>query len=348
MHMSDALLSPAVGGAMWAGTLGTIAYCSKKVRTEADDQVPPLMGVTGAFVFAAQMINFTIPGTGSSGHLAGGMLLAILLGPHAAFLVMASVLIIQALLFADGGLLALGCNIWNLGMYACFIAYPLIYAPLVRRHRTPGRILLASLASAIVALQLGAFSVVLETVVSGRSDISLGLFALLMQPIHLAIGAVEGVITAGVVNYVRKLQPEALVHTGMTRRVPGGRLKTLTLAFLFLALVTGGVFSWFASANPDGLEWALRRITGAAEIPEHTTGIGATLRALQAKLAILPDYTFKPDAPPKAEASRESLAWPHVDVGTTVAGMVGVAMMITLMFVVGVGIRALRKRAARG
>ncbi len=76
----------------------------------------PLMGVLGAFIFAAQMINFTIPGTGSSGHLGGGMILAILLGPHAAFLVMASVLTVQALFFADGGLLALGCNIWNLGV----------------------------------------------------------------------------------------------------------------------------------------------------------------------------------------------------------------------------------------
>src|SRR5512143_3473726 len=107
MHMVDALLSPAVGGAMGAVTAATVAYCSRQVRREADDRRVPLMGVLGAFLFAAQMINFSIPGTGSSGHLGGGLLLAILLGPHAAFLVMTSVLIVQALFFADGGLLAL-------------------------------------------------------------------------------------------------------------------------------------------------------------------------------------------------------------------------------------------------
>jgi cobalt/nickel transport system permease protein len=108
MHMADALLSPAVGGTMWAATAGTIAWCSKKVRAELDERKVPLMGVLAAFIFAAQMINFTIPATGSSGHLGGGLLLAVLLGPWAAFLAIASVLFIQALFFADGGLLALG------------------------------------------------------------------------------------------------------------------------------------------------------------------------------------------------------------------------------------------------
>lgn len=115
MHMADALLSPAVGGTMWAASAGTIAYCSSKVRKELDDSKIPLMGVLGAFIFAAQMINFSIPVTGSSGHLGGGLILSILLGPYATFLTIASVLMVQALFFADGGLLALGCNIFNLG-----------------------------------------------------------------------------------------------------------------------------------------------------------------------------------------------------------------------------------------
>ena len=88
------------------------------------------MGVPGAFIFAAQMINFTIPATGSSGHLGGGMILAILLGPYAAFLMIASAITVQSFFFADGGLLALGCNIINLGGFPCFIAYPLIYKKL--------------------------------------------------------------------------------------------------------------------------------------------------------------------------------------------------------------------------
>src|SRR3954454_10905279 len=121
MHMADALLSPAVGGTMWAGTAASIAYCSNKVRNELDDRKVPLMGVLGAFLFAAQMINFSIPGTGSSGHLGGGILLAVLLGPHAGLLVISSVLFVQALFFADGGLLALGCNIFNMGVIPAFL-----------------------------------------------------------------------------------------------------------------------------------------------------------------------------------------------------------------------------------
>ena len=93
-----------------------------RAAADGDDRRVPLMGVLGAFVFAAQMVNFAIPGTGSSGHLGGGLLLAILLGPRAAFIVIASVLIVQALFFADGGLLALGCNVFNLGFFPAFVA----------------------------------------------------------------------------------------------------------------------------------------------------------------------------------------------------------------------------------
>src|SRR5512135_1729831 len=164
MHMADALLSPAVGGTMWASA-ASIAYCSARVRAELDDRKVPLMGVLGAFLFAAQMINFTIPGTGSSGHLGGGLLLAILLGPHAAFLGVASVLVVQALFFADGGLLALGCNVVNLGVLTAYVAYPLVYLPLARR----GHPWLGTVGAAIVSLQLAAFGVVVETVLSGIS-----------------------------------------------------------------------------------------------------------------------------------------------------------------------------------
>ena len=132
MHMADALISPAVGGTMWAAAAGMAAYSARKVQNELDERKVPLMGVLGAFIFAAQMINFTIPGTGSSGHLGGGLILAILLGPYAGFLTMASVLTIQALFFADGGLLALGCNIFNLGFFSCFIAYPFIYKQITK------------------------------------------------------------------------------------------------------------------------------------------------------------------------------------------------------------------------
>ncbi|MBF0202931.1 MAG: energy-coupling factor ABC transporter permease [Desulfamplus sp.] len=166
MHMADALISPAVGGTMWAVSAGLIGYCSKKVKNDMDDQKIPLMGVMGAFIFAAQMINFTIPITGSSGHLGGGMILAILLGPHIAFLTMGSVLTVQSLFFADGGLLALGCNIFNLGFFPCFIAYPLIYKKIVDKNPTKQNIFAGSLIAAIAGLQLGSFAVVMRNISS--------------------------------------------------------------------------------------------------------------------------------------------------------------------------------------
>lgn len=113
MHMADSLLSPAVGTMMWGATTGLVAYSVKKLKRDDDDSRVPLMGVLGAFVFAAQMINFSIPGTGSSGHLGGGLLLAILLGPYRAFLTMLSILALQALLFADGVLPEANSSIWR-------------------------------------------------------------------------------------------------------------------------------------------------------------------------------------------------------------------------------------------
>src|SRR5512138_3185630 len=101
MHMSDALLSPAVGGTLWAAAAGLVAASARRVERDPDPRRAPLMGVMGAFVFAAQMVNFSIPGTGSSGHLGGGLLLAALVGPEAACLVLCSGLGVQALFFAD-------------------------------------------------------------------------------------------------------------------------------------------------------------------------------------------------------------------------------------------------------
>ncbi len=108
MHMADALLSPAVAGTMYACSTAVAAYSITKIRKEDDQTKIPTMGIMGAFVFAAQMINFTIPGTGSSGHLCGGMLLSAMLGAPAGFLTMIGILLIQCLMFADGGLMALG------------------------------------------------------------------------------------------------------------------------------------------------------------------------------------------------------------------------------------------------
>jgi cobalt/nickel transport system permease protein len=346
MHMADALLSPAVGTTLWAGTAAVIGYASKKLKREIDDRTIPLMGVLGAFIFAAQMINFTIPGTGSSGHLAGGMILAIILGPYAAFLVIASVITVQALFFADGGLLALGCNIWNMGFYACFLAYPFIYKPLIGDSQKPGRILVASLVSAIVALQLGAFSVVLETLLSGKSELPFRAFLMLMQPIHLAIGIVEGFVTAGIINYVRSARPELL--ESMAASQPLGTsisLRKIMVTFVVLAVVAGGALSWFASTHPDGLEWSIEKVIGEGELPEQERGIAPVLKGIQEKTAFLPDYGFKPagNEPKKENAAP---AWPGIEAGTSAAGIIGGAIVLGLILLIGAGIRSSRGRNA--
>jgi len=342
MHMADALLSPAVGTTFWAATLGAIGYVSRRLRERLDDRLVPLMGVLGAFVFAAQMINFTIPGTGSSGHLGGGMLLAAVLGPQAAFLVMASVLTVQALFFADGGLLALGCNIWNLGFYPAFLAYPLIFRPLAKNKLGGRRLLLASLLAATAALQLGAFSVVLQTALSGRSELPVGAFLLLMQPVHLVIGLVEGFVTAGVVGYVGRARPGLLESaSGAGPLAAGASMRRVLATFLVLAAFTGGVLSWFASTHPDGLEWAIEKVYGEPELPAEEGGVPGALKDVQDKTAVLPDYGFK-----NADASGEEAApsWPGVDVGTSASGLIGALIVLFMVLVIGAGIRAVRMR----
>jgi len=346
MHMADALLSPAVGGTFWAGTIGTIGYASKKLKEHLDDRKIPLMGVLGAFIFASQMINFTIPGTGSSGHLGGGMILAVLLGPHAAFLVMASVLTVQALFFADGGLLALGCNIWNLGIYPCYVAWPLIYKPLAGNGKSAGRILVASMASAVVGLQMGAFSVVLETLLSGKTELPFGTFVLMMQPIHLAIGIVEGFVTGGVIHYVRAARPEILDSSFSSAPLAAGiSLRNVMIGFVALAVVAGGALPWFASAHPDGLEWSIEKVTGKGELPEQEHGVPATLKSLQERTAFLPDYGFKPPAN-ELKANEEAPSWPSVDAGTSVSGLIGGVLVLATALGIGWAIRAFRGKKA--
>jgi len=342
MHMADALLSPAVGGVMLAATAGIAAYSIKKVQNDPDPKKVPLMGVMGAFVFAAQMVNFSIPGTGSSGHLGGGLLLAILLGPYAGFLTMASILIIQALFFADGGLLALGSNIFNLGFFTCFLAYPLIYKKIVGKEHSSKRILLASMVAAVVGLQLGAFGVVLETFFSGKTELPFGTFVLLMQPIHLAIGIVEGLVTAAVISFVWKARPEILEKAALNQTLGNLSIKKVMIGLAAIAVFTGAVLSWFASSHPDGLEWSMFRTSGKEEL-ETVNAAHEKLAAVQGKTAFLPDYNFikSERVAPAGEPTEDK--WPAVSAGTSLSGLVGGAMTLLLAAFMGLMIN-IRKR----
>lgn len=338
MHMADALISPAVGGMMWATTAGVAAHAAKKLQKDLDDSKVPLMGVLGAFVFAAQMVNFAIPGTGSSGHLGGGLLLAILLGPHAAFLTMASILTIQALFFADGGLLALGANIFNLGFFPCYIAYPFIYKKIVGANPGKGRHVAGAMAAAVIGLQLGAFAVVLETVFSGISALPFASFVLLMQPIHLAIGLVEGLITTAVILFIAKERPEILQKAVRVQPLSNVSLKPLLIAILAAAVVTGGILSWFASADPDGLEWSILKATGQEELAAPQGTIHSVLAEWQQKIAVFPDYNVK-EAGNVSDSAKVESSWPAVDRGTSLAGVAGSVLTLLLAALFGKGLQ---------
>ena len=183
MHMADALLAPAVAATMYAASATAAGVSIHKLKKDDEPSKLPVMAVTSALVFAGQMINYTIPGTGSSGHMCGGMMLSALLGPYAGFLSMIVILAIQCLFFADGGLMALGANCWNMAFYGCFVGYFLIWRPIMNgkwfgegKSAERGRIIAASIIGCIITLQLGAFSVVLETSLSGITELPFGAF----------------------------------------------------------------------------------------------------------------------------------------------------------------------------
>ncbi len=341
MHMADALISPQVGGAMWATSLGLAAYSAHRLKPEMTERKIPLMGVLGAFVFAAQMINVTIPATGSSGHLGGGMILTILLGPYAAFLVMFSILAVQALFFADGGLLV--------GFWPCFVFYPL-FKKIIGKSPTHGRIMTGSIASGVLSLQLGAFCVVLQTLLSGISELPFGAFLLLMQPIHLGIGIIEGIVTAAVVSFVWQARPELLELSADSKLEPAMSLKPILVTFAIVALLVGTLLSWFASTHPDGLEWALFRVTGKEELEASPDGLHAAMAKLQEKTSFMPDYGF-PETPatqePEAEqpaTEAEAEAWPAISAGTSVAGVVGGGIVLALAVLIGTLLRLVQRR----
>ena len=315
MHMADALVIPAVAGVMYAASAGAAGVSIHNVRLENDAKKIPVMGIMGAFVFAAQMINFTIPGTGSSGHLCGGMMLTALLGPSAGFLTMIGVLLIQCLFFADGGLLALGCNVWNMAFYGCFIG-ALIWKAFMKNGANKKKIIAASVIGSVVTLQLGAFSVTLETLISGITELPFSVFLGVMQPIHLAIGFVEGLITAAVLCFVHEARPELLWGVGAAAKEGEGKLSfKKTLAILGVAtLLIGGILSLFASAFPDGLEWSMEKVAGTSEL-EAAGAAYETAESVQEATAFLPDYAF-----PGSESA----------IGTTVSGIVGALLVVVL------------------
>lgn len=350
MHMADALLAPAVAATMYGASSVTAGVSVKTLRKDENMAKLPTMAVASALVFAGQMINYSIPGTGSSGHMCGGMLLTALLGPQAGFLSMVVIIAIQALFFADGGLLALGANCWNMAFYGCFVGYYLIWRPIMRsglfanmgeKAANRIKIVLATVLGCVITLQLGALSVVVQTTASGITELPFGTFAGIMLPIHLAIGLVEGLITSAVLLFVYEARPELLQDVKVSGPEEGRfSLKTSIIILALVAAVVGGGLSLFASGHPDGLEWSMfgNAEAGYSEnmgLDEEDYGVSGTASdvaaSIQDKTAFLPDYAF-PDSDSAA--------------GTTVSGLVGSAIVAGVAVLISMAGGFFRKKKA--
>jgi cobalt/nickel transport system permease protein len=203
MHIPDGFISTGTAVVTYAAAAGGIGYALRRVNRELDERQVPLLGVTAAFLFAAQMMNFPVAG-GTSGHLLGGALAAILLGPWAGALVLTAVVAVQALLFQDGGLLALGANVLNMALIGVLVGW-LTYSSLKR----PWASLAAGFAAAWLSVVIASLAASVELAVSGTWPLGVALPA--MGLVHALIGLGEGLITVGVLAFLQATRPDLLV-----------------------------------------------------------------------------------------------------------------------------------------
>ncbi len=207
MHIPDGFLNVATAAGTYAISAGAVGYSLRKTSGKLGEKQVPLVGVMAAFIFAAQMLNFPVAG-GTSGHLIGGALAAIVLGPWTGLLVMTSVLVVQALIFQDGGLTALGANVLNMGIIASFVgyyAYALVKGALKGNGKSD---IIGSFLAGWLSVFLAAIACSVELALSGTVPLQVALPA--MAGVHALIGIGEGIITALVIGFVRATRPDLL------------------------------------------------------------------------------------------------------------------------------------------
>jgi cobalt/nickel transport system permease protein len=271
LHIPDGFLSTPVALVGWLLLIIMVGWALRMTREQLGERQVPLMGILAAFIFAAQMLNFPVAG-GTSGHLLGGALAAIVLGPWAASLVMTSVITVQALLFQDGGLLALGWNVVNMGILTAFTGY-FVYRGLQSLLGSGRRAaLLAGLAGGWLSVMVGAIATAVQLAVSGTSPLSVALPA--MAGIHALIGIGEGLITVAALAFIAQTRPDIL---NLGHGVVGARSAGWIWIGLLIALALTAL-SPLASGSPDGLEW----------VAEEQ---GFLARGADPAYEILPDYT---------------------------------------------------------
>ncbi|GGV30466.1 hypothetical protein GCM10010182_62160 [Actinomadura cremea] len=223
MHAPDGFIDAPVSIAAGAVAVAGVGLALRGATRELDDRTAPLAGLTAAFVFAAQMLNFPVA-SGTSGHLLGGALAAILVGPWTGVLCVAVVLLLQALLFADGGLTALGVNVVTMSLVTVAVAYPLFRVLVRVLPKTRPAAAGASFAAALVSVPASAVAFTVLYALGGTTDVSIGTVAGAMVGVHVLIGIGEALITAATVSSVLAVRPD-LVHGALELRRPP-RLRT--------------------------------------------------------------------------------------------------------------------------
>ncbi|MEU9038269.1 energy-coupling factor ABC transporter permease [Streptomyces sp. NPDC048352] len=275
MHVPDGFINTPVSAAAGVAAAAAVAVSLRGARRELDERTAPLAGLVAAFIFAVQMLNFPVA-AGTSGHLLGGALAAILVGPYTGVLCVAVVLLMQGILFADGGLTALGVNVLNMAVVTVVVAYA-VFRGLLRLLPAGRRsVTVAAFTGALLSVPAAAATFTALYAIGGTTDVPIGKVVTAMVGVHVLIGIGEAAITAATVGAVIAVRPD-LVHGARRLTVPlklrvGGELvdapapaatpapaaarstRTLWLSGLVTALVLAGFVSFYASASPDGLE----------------------------------------------------------------------------------------------
>lgn len=304
MHIPDGFLSTMVSIALWVAAIVVLAHALRRSGKDLGERQLPLMGVLAAAIFAGQMLNFSVTG-GTSGHLLGAALATILVGPWPAVVVMTTVVGVQALVFQDGGLLALGANLFNMAVIGVAVSY-FAYSSLRRLTRGAAwGLFLSGFAAAWSSIFIASLAAALQLALSGTSPANLAVPA--MAGIHALIGIGEGLITVGALAFLYATRRELLGAEPVS--AAGGRgVWALGLGVALLL----SVLSPLASANPDGLEWVAEQ--------------AGFLQAARAPLlSLIPDYVLP-------GVSNEALA-------TILAGILGTL----IVFGVALGVAYIRR-----
>jgi cobalt/nickel transport system permease protein len=333
--MANELISVPVAAGTIAIAGGGLGWICRKIRQELASETVAMMGVLGAFVFAAQMVNFQLPlMPGTSGHLIGAVFLAIMLGPYLSSVVLSSVVILQCLLFQDGGLLAIGCNLINIAIVPSFVGYT-VYRWIGGDGSHRKRMIIAAILGCVVAAEAGSLLVVIEAIISSVLVVPARTFLATMAGVHLLVGLMEGVITLAILGYIAAVRPEMIPGVRSSNALMSRKAAVVSL--IILTGITAAGFSLLASSQPDGLEWSYADRPDQPDFKPLIANEDPRIEAvdsLQSRIALLPDYSARG----ASDENSASAGW------TSLAGVIGSAACMGLIWLAA---RLLRPATAK-